>query len=191
MNATHYYRILGIPENAGIGEIKNAFRRQAKAYHPDINKSEGAHERFIRINEAYTYLMDLHGSSSSRQSGQVSQDEYYRQWVERERQKARARAAKRARMKFREFQNSSIYKTTNFLSHLLDYFLLLLGFFIIIAAGFGLYTQGLYLEDNGEEVLNIRGIIADLVITFAGILFIILSWSNIKAYRNKSRKNSE
>ncbi len=191
MNATHYYRILGISENAGIGEIKNAFRRQAKAYHPDINKSEGAHERFIRINEAYTYLMDLHGSSSSRQSGQVSQDEYYRQWVERERQKARARAAKRARMKFREFQNSSIYKTTNFLSHLLDYFLLLLGFFIIIAAGFGLYTQGLYLEDNGEEVLNIRGIIADLVITFAGILFIILSWSNIKAYRNKSRKNSE
>ncbi len=191
MNASHYYRILGISENASTEEIKNAFRRQAKAYHPDLNKSESAHEQFISINEAYTYLMGLHGSSPNRQSDQASQDEYYRQWVERERQKARARAAQRARMKFREFQNSSIYKTTSLLSHLLDYFLLILGIFIIIAAGIGLYSQGLYIEDNDGEYLNIRGIIADLVITIAGILFITLSWSNIKTYRHNLKKSNE
>ncbi len=193
MNASHYYRILGVPENADISEIKHAFRRKAKSYHPDINKSEGAHQRFIDINEAYTYLMDLHGSSSGGSHGTVAgnaaRDEYYRRWVQRERQKARRQAAQRARMKFEEFRKSSVYRTTTMLSHMLDYFLLFLGVFVIIAAGFGLYTQGLFIEDNGEETLNIGGIVADLLITIAGILFIIMSWSNIKAHRANQKKS--
>jgi uncharacterized membrane protein YiaA len=188
MKKTHYYQILGVPENATIGEIKEAFRRKAKAFHPDINKTEGAHEQFIDINEAYSYLVNLHTKGSGVAAGQPAQDEYYRQWIARERQNARARAAKRARMKFEEFQQSSVYKTTSMLSHLLDYFLMLLGVFIIIAAGFGLYSQGLYITDNGQEVLNIRGIFADIVITIAGVLFILLSWSNIKAFREKARE---
>jgi curved DNA-binding protein len=69
MNVSDYYRILDIPENAGIDEIKNAFRRKAKAYHPDINKCKGAHQKFIDINEAYTYLVDLHASSSGNSPG--------------------------------------------------------------------------------------------------------------------------
>ncbi len=191
MNASHYYRILGISENADIAEIKNAFRRKAKACHPDINKSPGAHERFIDINEAYIYLTNLHGSSRGSSANRVSQDEYYRRWMAGEQQKARMRAAHRARMRFEEFRRSSAYRTTSLLSHLLDYFLLFLGIFIIIAAGFGLYTQGLYIEDNGREVLNTGGIVADILITFAGILFILLSWSNIKAYREKVKKKHD
>jgi curved DNA-binding protein CbpA len=187
MNASHYYKILGISENADIGEIKNAFRQKAKAFHPDINKTEGAHEKFLDINEAYTYLMDFHGSSAGSGSQSI-QDEYNLQWMARERQKTREHAAQRARMRFEEFQRSSVYKTTSLLSHMLDYFLLVLGIFIIIAAGFGLYIQGLYFEDNGEKILNINGIIADLLITIIGILFISLSWSNIKAYREKLKK---
>jgi hypothetical protein len=190
MNDSHYYKILGISENADIGEIKNAFRQKAKAYHPDINKAEGAHERFIDVNEAYTYLMDLHGSSTGSES-QALQNEYYREWLARERQKTRERATRRARMRFEQFQRSSVYRTTNLLSHMLDYFLLLLGIFIIIAAGFGLYIQGLYLEDNGEKILNINGIIADVLITIIGFLFIALSWSNIKAYREKLKKRHD
>ena len=191
MSASYYYKILGLPDNAGTREIKNAFRRKAKAYHPDINKEEGAHEKFVDINEAYTYLMNVHTESSfvaAAGTAGMAQEDYYRRWMEQERERARRRAAKRARMRFEEFKRSSIYRTTSMLSHILDYFLLGLGFFIIIAAGIGLYSQGLYIEDNGEEVLNITGIVADIIITFAGILFIAISWSNIKAYRKKFRK---
>ncbi|TVR74393.1 MAG: hypothetical protein EA408_02920 [Marinilabiliales bacterium] len=189
MNASHYYNILGLPENAGIREIKNAFRRKAKAYHPDINKEEGAHEKFVYINEAYTYLMNLHEGGAAGAVTGDEQDEHYRQWVQYEREKARRRAAKRARMRYEEFRRSSIYRTTSMLSHMLDIFLLALGMFIIIAAAVGLYNQGLYIEDNGDEVLNITGIVADIIITMAGILFITISWSNIKSYRKRSRKH--
>ncbi|MFO7922420.1 MAG: DnaJ domain-containing protein [Bacteroidales bacterium] len=188
MDTSHYYKILDVPENAGIREIKNAFRRKAKAYHPDINKSEEAHELFININEAYTYIMNLHTRDSYGTSGRTSKGEYYRQWMEKERQKARQRAARRARMRFEEFRKSSIYKTTNMLSHMLDYFLLFLGFFVIIAAGIGLYSQGLYITDNGEEIFNFKGVLADIVITVAGLLFIFTSLSNIKSYREKFRR---
>jgi hypothetical protein len=193
MNASEYYRILEIPDNAGIEEIKNAFRRKAKAYHPDINKSEEAHQKFVDVNEAYNYLMDLHthSSNSGGDTASFSREEYYRQWIQHERQKARERAARQARMRFEEFRRSSAYRTTTMLSHLLDYFLLFLGLFVIIAAGIGLYMQGLYIEQNGKEVLNTGGIIADIVITVAGILFIMVSWSNIRHYWKSRKKTKE
>jgi hypothetical protein len=183
----YYYQILGIPENSGMKEIKEAFRRKAKAFHPDINKSEGAHQHFLDINEAYNYLSELHTHGFD-PANQTAMDEYYHQWVANERQQARARAAYRARMKFEEFKNSSVYKTTSILSHMLDYFLMFIGVFIIIAGALNLYIQGLYITENDRDVLNYRGIIAEFVITIAGVLFIMLAWSSIKQYRQNARK---
>jgi len=53
-----YYEILGVPRNASQEEIKRAFRRLARKYHPDINKDPSAQERFKEINEAYQVLSD-------------------------------------------------------------------------------------------------------------------------------------
>ena len=55
-----YYRILGVPENAGPDEIKKAFRRLAFEHHPDRNPGREAEaaERFKEINEAYGVLSD-------------------------------------------------------------------------------------------------------------------------------------
>src|SRR5215469_12843537 len=53
-----FYDILGVSRNATDDEIKKAFRRLAKQYHPDANKEEGAEARFIEINEAYEVLND-------------------------------------------------------------------------------------------------------------------------------------
>ena len=44
--------------NASEDEIKKAFRRLARQYHPDVNKEKGAEERFKEINEAYEVLGD-------------------------------------------------------------------------------------------------------------------------------------
>ena len=52
-----YYKILGISENAEKDEIKRAFRKLAKEYHPDRNKDdENAKNKFQEVNEAYGVL---------------------------------------------------------------------------------------------------------------------------------------
>jgi len=53
-----YYQVLGVSRNASDEEIKKAFRRLAKQYHPDRNREAGAEERFKEINEAYQVLSD-------------------------------------------------------------------------------------------------------------------------------------
>lgn len=53
-----YYEILGVSKNADADEIKSAYRRLAKKYHPDLNKTPEAAEKFKEINEAYEVLGD-------------------------------------------------------------------------------------------------------------------------------------
>jgi molecular chaperone DnaJ len=53
-----YYEVLGVSRNATDEELKKAYRRLAKQYHPDANKETGAEARFIEINEAYETLSD-------------------------------------------------------------------------------------------------------------------------------------
>lgn len=53
-----YYEVLGIPRNADIKAIKDAFRQLALKYHPDRNKEPGASDRFKEIAQAYAILSD-------------------------------------------------------------------------------------------------------------------------------------
>lgn len=52
------YKILGVAENASQSEIKKAYRNLAKQYHPDVNKTTEAEEKFKEINSAYEVLSD-------------------------------------------------------------------------------------------------------------------------------------
>lgn len=54
----NFYQILELPDNAGTGEIKSAFRRLSFKYHPDISREENSEEMFKRVNEAYQVLSD-------------------------------------------------------------------------------------------------------------------------------------
>ncbi|MGD8466153.1 MAG: molecular chaperone DnaJ, partial [Anaerolineae bacterium] len=53
-----FYQVLGIDRNATDEQIKKAFRRLARQYHPDVNKNPEAEARFKEINEAYEVLSD-------------------------------------------------------------------------------------------------------------------------------------
>lgn len=53
-----YYEILGITRSASTDDLKKAFRNLARQYHPDVNKSPDAEEKFKEINEAYQVLSD-------------------------------------------------------------------------------------------------------------------------------------
>ncbi|MEQ8998547.1 MAG: molecular chaperone DnaJ [Coleofasciculus sp. B1-GNL1-01] len=53
-----YYDTLGVSRDADKEEIKRAYRRLARKYHPDVNKEQGAEERFKEINRAYEILSE-------------------------------------------------------------------------------------------------------------------------------------
>lgn len=53
-----YYEILGVSKNAEKDEIKGAFRKLARQYHPDVNKSHDAEDKFKELGKAYETLMD-------------------------------------------------------------------------------------------------------------------------------------
>jgi molecular chaperone DnaJ len=53
-----YYEILGVERNASADELKAAYRKLAKQYHPDVNREPGSEEQFKELNEAYAVLSD-------------------------------------------------------------------------------------------------------------------------------------
>lgn len=58
MEFKDYYKTLGVEPGASDADIKAAYRRLARKYHPDVSKEAGAEERFKSINEAYEVLKD-------------------------------------------------------------------------------------------------------------------------------------
>ncbi|MCP9837210.1 DnaJ domain-containing protein [Cyanobium sp. N.Huapi 1H5] len=58
MKFKDYYASLGVERDASAEEIKKAYRKLARKYHPDVAKEEGAEERFKEISEAYQTLSD-------------------------------------------------------------------------------------------------------------------------------------
>ncbi|WVQ85189.1 hypothetical protein IAT38_007354 [Cryptococcus sp. DSM 104549] len=56
--AESFYSVLGVKKDASDGDIKKAYRKLSKKYHPDINPDEAAHEKFIDVSKAYEVLSD-------------------------------------------------------------------------------------------------------------------------------------
>jgi curved DNA-binding protein len=69
MNYKDYYKILGVARDASAAEIKRAYRRLARKYHPDVSKEANAEERFKEANEAYEVLKDAEKRTAYDQLG--------------------------------------------------------------------------------------------------------------------------
>jgi curved DNA-binding protein len=53
-----YYEVLGVPRDASNEDVRRAYRKLARQYHPDVNKEAGAEDRFKEVSEAYEVLRD-------------------------------------------------------------------------------------------------------------------------------------
>jgi len=108
---TDLYGILGLTPRATAGEIKSAYRRLARKYHPDVSTSPGAGARFVLINRAYQVLSDPRRRAAydggeyfdsqrtfyaSRQAEVVAKQRHFDrlvdEWLARERQETAARS---------------------------------------------------------------------------------------------------
>lgn len=102
----YYLELLQLESGATKADIKKAYRRLSKKYHPDINSSEDAKEKFIAINEAYNFLNQV-GPAPHRETISYDYDpltEEYRRRREQAREKARQKAEVEARLKQKMYQ---------------------------------------------------------------------------------------
>jgi curved DNA-binding protein len=78
MKYKDYYAILGVPRDAAADDVKKAYRKLAKQYHPDVSKEKNAEERFKEINEAHQTLSDPEKRAAYDQLGQYRPGEEIR-----------------------------------------------------------------------------------------------------------------
>ena len=75
MNKRDYYEVLGVDKSASEAEIKSAFRKLAKKYHPDVSKEPDAAEKFKEAQEAYAVLSDANKRRQYDQFGHSAFDQ--------------------------------------------------------------------------------------------------------------------
>lgn len=90
MQYKDYYKILGVSRIASADEIKTAYRKLARKYHPDVSKEARAEEKFKEIGEAYEVLKDDEKRAAYDQLGQQRPGQDFRPPPDWERQYTRA-----------------------------------------------------------------------------------------------------
>src|SRR2546422_3805216 len=73
-----YYEILGVPRDATEDDIKKAYRKLARKYHPDVSKEKDAEGRFKEMAEAYATLKDPEKRAAYDQLGRQRPGEDFR-----------------------------------------------------------------------------------------------------------------
>ena len=78
MKYKDYYAILGVERNASDGDIKKAYRKLARKFHPDVSKEPGAEEKFKEVSEAYETLKDAEKRAAYDQLGRHQAGQEFR-----------------------------------------------------------------------------------------------------------------
>jgi DnaJ-class molecular chaperone len=182
MTATDYYKILDLPSNSGIADIKKAYRRKARLYHPDINPSPDAKEMFIIITEAYEFLIAYHEKlSTDFEAYQKAMDD----WRKYRQDRSRKRATAYAHTSFGKFKNTNFYKTTRIFDGTTIFFSFFVSILVLIYTVSG-YIYRLRNPIPGEEKPSVFSLI---MLILLGMVFFIISFIYLKAYQKTSKKN--
>jgi hypothetical protein len=184
MTLIEYYNKLGLPANSSIDEIKKAYRRKARLYHPDINPAPDAKDMFISITEAYEFLIAYHGKIAS-------DDEAYNKamddWRKYRQNRSRQRATAYARTSYDTFKNTKFYKTTRIFDRTTIIFSFAISIMVLVYTIYG-YIYRLHHPIPGFEKPSVFSFIMLLIL---GMIFFVVSFIYLKAYQETSRKHKK
>ena len=122
------YTVLQLKHNASPAQIKNAYRRLAKEYHPDVSDHPDAEERFIEITEAYERLQSNEPLEELRDALRTETRDT---WEEDRRKRAR----EYARMRYEEFvANNSAFKRAWYYEPIRFAIYIVIGIFYVLGA---------------------------------------------------------
>ncbi len=160
--------MLGLEPGAPIDDIKKAYRKCARKYHPDINKSDTANDRFIISTEAYQFLLAHH---KKKQLDSERVREFINEWEKYKREQARRKAYAYARSRYTRFVNSDLYRSTKVLDKTRIIIAIIFSLLILVLAING-YIFRLKMADKGFERPTLSGF---LLLIFVGLLFLVTS----------------
>ncbi len=186
MNIWDYYKLLGLRQGASDDEIKKAYRRKAMEFHPDRNHSEGAHEKFVLITEAYDYLTSHpHGRN-------ITEEEYrknYQAWVTYRQAEARRNAEKYARSSYSAFKKSELYKSTSVMDGTIVFMGLAFAIAIICFSFYG-YFYRLVRAESSIDKPSVPLFVITQIIGFSYLIISLLYFSAWNAQRKRKKKEN-
>lgn len=181
MTLTDYYEILGLPSDSSVEEIKRAYRKKARLYHPDINPAPDAKDNFISITEAYEFLIANHDKiKTDDQAFQQAMED----WRKYRQDRSRKRATMYARTSYGTFKNTKFYKTTRIFDGTTIIFSFIVSIMVLIYTIYG-YTFRLKHPIPGLEKPSV---FAFVMLLFLGMIFFIVSFIYLRAYQETSKK---
>ena len=184
MTVKDYYEILGIPSSSSIDEIKKAYRKKARLYHPDINPSPDAKDHFIAITEAYEFLITNHDRIKSDE--QVYQ-EAMEDWRKYRQDRSRKRATVYARSSYTTFKNTKFYRTTRILDGTTIVFSFVVSIIVLVYTIYGYFFRLKHPIPGLEK----PSLFAFVMLLFLSMIFFIVSFIYLRAYQETSKKHKK
>lgn len=181
MTVSEYYKILGIYSGASIEEIKCAYRIKARMYHPDINRSPDAKDKFIMVTEAYDFLISNHGKLSQ---DEIAYREAMEEWRKYRQERSRRRATAYARSSYARFRKSKFYRATKILDKTSIIINLSVSVIVIIYTIAGYFYR---LKHPLPDYEN-PSVMVFIMLLAMGVVFFVFSMAYLKAYIENSRK---
>jgi hypothetical protein len=184
MTLTDYYEILGLPPDSSIDEIKKAYRRKARLYHPDINPAPDAKDKFISITEAYEFLLANHEKIKT---SEQAYNEAMEDWRKYRQDRSRTRATVYARTSYSKFKDTKFYKTTRIFDGTTIFFSFFVSIIVLVYTIYG-YIFRLKHPIPGMDKPSV---FAFVMLLFIGMVFFVVSFIYLRAYQETSRKRKK
>jgi len=180
MTVSDYYQLLGLPAGASIDDIKRAYRQKARMYHPDLNHSPDAKDKFILATEAYEFLVaNLEKLTSDDESYQEAM-EYWRKY---RMSRSRRRANAYARASYINFKRTKFYQTTR----IFDATTIILG--LLFSIVMIIMTIAGYIIRIHDPIPGFNPLFTLILLIFLGLVFLILSVVFLKVFIETSAKH--
>ncbi|MBK7710415.1 MAG: DnaJ domain-containing protein [Bacteroidales bacterium] len=182
--ASEYYKILDLPSDSSVEEIKKAYRKKARLFHPDINHSPDAKEQFICATEAYEFLLAYHEKIKSDEQAYAKAMEDWRKYRQ---YRSRKRATAYARTPYATFKNTRFYRTTRIFDGTAILFSFGISVMVLIYTIYGY----IFRLRNPVPGLEKPSVFTFVMLLLLGVTFFSISFIYLKAYLDTPGKKGK